>query len=484
MGKRTNDGLKKRCDCGRRKWPKCDHPWHFSLHHAGREHRFSLDVVARARGEMPPRSKTEAIAWRDRLRVQICGGTFTAATAPVEPVSVPRVTFGDVCDQYLERHVRIPTRRPRGVREMEILIGMLRRAEIPAANGAMEKLEQKPIETLTRADVEAVRTWRRKEQAAGASKRGTKGGEVGTNRLLSRLRHIFSWAVVEGRIPDTPFKRGSVSVVKMEAGVEGARTRRLEPSMTLSDGSVREGDEARLLKHSRPHLRGLIVAALSTGARLGELLSLQWSQIRRDESGAARWIELPATKTKTGEARVVPVAPRLRAVLELLRQGPDGKDHGPAAYVFGNECGERLVSIRTAWNLTCQRAGIQGLHFHDLRREFASRLLESSADLHDVQMFLGHAAITTTSRYVQSTPLRLERALARLEAVAGFAQDSHKARRGAPRRAPIDRARSARKFLKRRMVRKGGFEPPRSCERQPLKLVRLPVPPLPRGENT
>lgn len=68
----------------------------------------------------------------------------------------------------------------------------------------------------------------------------------------------------------------------------------------------------------------------------------------------------------------------------------------PDAHVFGNECGEKLTSIRTAWELTCHRAGIQGLHFHDLRREFASRLPESSADLHDVQLFLGHAAITTT----------------------------------------------------------------------------------------
>ena len=32
-----------------------------------------------------------------------------------------------------------------------------------------------------------------------------------------------------------------------------------------------------------------------------------------------------------------------------------------------------------------------------------------------------------------------------------------------------------------KLVRKGGFEPPRYCDRQPLKLVRLPVPPLPRG---
>ena len=72
-------------------------------------------------------------------------------------------------------------------------------------------------------------------------------------------------------------------------------------------------------------------------------------------------------------------------------------------------------------------ANISDLHFHDLRREFASRLLESHADLHDVQMFLGHAAITTTSRYLQSTPVRLERALARLEQTgAEFAHDSHK----------------------------------------------------------
>ena len=89
-----------------------------------------------------------------------------------------------------------------------------------------------------------------------------------------------------------------------------------------------------------------------------------------------------------------------------------------------------------SWELTCERAGIRGLHFHDLRREFASRSLESRADLHDVQMFLGHAAITTTSRYPQSTPVRLERALARMEDAAGFAQHSHKQPERAPSEVP------------------------------------------------
>ena len=64
----------------------------------------------------------------------------------------------------------------------------------------------------------------------------------------------------------------------------------------------------------------------------------------------------------------------------------------------------------------CAGAGIRNLHFHDLRREFASRLRESGASDHDVRDFLGHANITTTSRYLKSTSLRLERALADMEA--------------------------------------------------------------------
>jgi site-specific recombinase XerC len=47
--------------------------------------------------------------------------------------------------------------------------------------------------------------------------------------------------------------------------------------------------------------------------------------------------------------------------------------------------------------MATRRANIRDLHFHDLRREFASRLPESSDGLHDVQWFLGHANVTQTS---------------------------------------------------------------------------------------
>jgi integrase len=94
----------------------------------------------------------------------------------------------------------------------------------------------------------------------------------------------------------SPFKRGGVTVIKLDMRAEHPRQRRLAP-----------GEEDALLQHARPHLRALITAALSTGCRRGELLSLQWSQVRRDENEDARWIVLPAAKTKRNEARVIPL---------------------------------------------------------------------------------------------------------------------------------------------------------------------------------
>lgn len=101
--------------------------------------------------------------------------------------------------------------------------------------------------------------------------------------------------------------------------------------------------------------------------------------------------------------------------LEMLRTDPEGEVLPPDGYVFGDEVGGPIASIKTTWRTACEKAGVVGLHFHDLRREFACRLLESRAELHDVRDFLGHTNLTTTSRYLRSTAMRLERALRLLE---------------------------------------------------------------------
>lgn len=82
---------------------------------------------------------------------------------------------------------------------------------------------------------------------------------------------------------------------------------------------------------------------------------------------------------------VVPIGQRLRAVLEMLRTDPDGDPLPPDPFVFGDEVGGRVASIKTAWHAACREAGIVDRRFHDLRCEFACRLLESRAELHDVR---------------------------------------------------------------------------------------------------
>ena len=402
---RDNNGLKKRCRCPRRQWSKCAHPWHFGFAHNGKEYRWSLHKVA---GKSPGyhMSKTEAQAIADGLRSDIRANRFTDAGSVS---SDTELTFGDVVERYLERHVRVPTRRPAAQRVMEWHLGVLRRAGVPAAGGSTIRLEQKPMTAITKADIEAVRDGRRAAAKACSStervRPGCKDGEVGLNRLLARLRHVFSFAIAEGYATESPFKRHGVTVVKLDSRAETPRARRLEP-----------GEEGRLLQHAGDHLRALLVALLFTGCRVGELLNLTWSQIRRDEDGKPRWLMLPATNTKTYRLRPIPIGARLSAELEMRQHGPDGKAFGPEAYVFGNAVGEKINSVKKAWAGTCRRAGISGLQIRDLRREFASRLRESGASDHDVRDFLGHANITTTSRYLASTPLRLEQALANLEA--------------------------------------------------------------------
>ncbi len=76
---------------------------------------------------------------------------------------------------------------------------------------------------------------------------------------------------------------------------------------------------------------------------------------------------------------------------------------GPDDYVFGNEIGARVGSVKTSWRATCRRAGIDDLNFHDLRREAGSRLLEGGMPEHYVQRFLDHANLSTTSRYLATT---------------------------------------------------------------------------------
>jgi integrase len=114
-------------------------------------------------------------------------------------------------------------------------------------------------------------------------------------------------------------------------------------------------------------LRAIVEAALETGCRRGELLSLQWSQISglKVTGSTVTWapraeLFLPHQKTKTETDRKVPISTRLKSILEMKRFDPTGKPHALDAYVFGNTNGQKIDSPKRAW----MRAVFEGAQHH------------------------------------------------------------------------------------------------------------------------
>lgn len=394
--RQENRGLRKACGCPRRKWAKCDHPWHFNFQWKGKGYRFSLDRHLGRR----VRSKTEAETETERIRIAIKDGTFDAPK-PVETAPpVARPTFATVAKAHAER-------RARGRRVAGGVDSFLSSVTVPGADGRPVAFTDKAFDQITTDDIDRVIAAKATTSTV-VMKKGEKewtrtvGGEVAANRLYAYLRELFNWAVDKGYAERSPcYTRSGKRAIP--AYDEHARRRRLE-----------DGEAARLLAAAGPHLNDLIVSALETGCRLGELLSLQWSQVR--------WLQnevfLPGVKTKSGRDRAIPISPTLRGVLTRRQKDADGRALPPTAFVFGNEVGERVASIKTAWRGACARAGIADLHFHDLRHEAGSRKLEAGWPVHAVQVWLGHADVATTSRYLNVRQMQLhelnERAQLRL----------------------------------------------------------------------
>lgn len=212
------------------------------------------------------------------------------------------------------------------------------------------------------------------------------------------------------------------------------RTRRLLPDRYDEHGRLVEpGEERCLLAVAGPRLQRVILAALETGCRLGELLSLQWG----DVSLARRELLIRAEHAKDDEDRVLPVSARLAAVLEMGRTDPAGEDFKPEKFVFGDALGEKYDSVTRGWttavlkahghapawvkgkhrlapdSLACLKA--INLHFHDLRHEAGSRLLEAGWPLHEIQAMLGHADLTQTSTYLNATRIGMRSSMRKLD---------------------------------------------------------------------
>lgn len=141
------------------------------------------------------------------------------------------------------------------------------------------------------------------------------------------------------------------------------------------------------------HLKPIIICALQTGMRKGEILNLRWSNIDFE----LNFIEI--LKTKTGKARKIPISETL---LKILNEQPVISE-----YVFVNKYTEKpYTDIHNSFATVCKTASIPNFRFHDIRHTVATRLVEKGIDLIVVKEILGHSKIDTTMRYAHAVPKR------------------------------------------------------------------------------
>ena len=199
-----------------------------------------------------------------------------------------------------------------------------------------------------------------------------------TNKVLNILKAMFTKAVEWEMVEEEVLRR--IRKVKMLR--EDKRLRYL----TIEECQA-------LLNACDKHLKPIVITALNTGMRRGEILGLQ----RKHLDLTNRFILLD--RTKNGERREIPIN---EALLDLFQTLPRRLD---SPYVFFNpQNGHRYGDIKHSFDTARKKAKLEDFHFHDLRHTFASHLIMKGVDLTTVKELLGHKDIKMTLRYAHLAP--------------------------------------------------------------------------------
>jgi integrase len=203
------------------------------------------------------------------------------------------------------------------------------------------------------------------------------------NRYLATLSHMMNIAKKEWRLID----RNPVSDITKKKEGRG-RTRFLT-----------DQERDKLLgvcaKSEWQHLHTLVVLAITTGARRGELINLRWDQVDLKAGKAI------VTETKNGEARTLPLVGKALEALRSMKLQRSAKSE----YVFPNPSGfpGPFEQFDHRWYAALTDAGIEGFRFHDLRHCCASYLAANGASLLEIADVLGHKTLAMVRRYSHLT---------------------------------------------------------------------------------
>lgn len=296
-------------------------------------------------------------------------------------IDAANLTFAALADHYEKNYLIEPEyvdgRKVAGLRsayDLGLLLKVLK-----------EYFGKSKVRLLTYGDLKRFKAERLKTK----TKRGGQRSITTMNRELQLLRRLLNVAYSNGWIKRNPFSMGDALITP---GDEKKRVRILT-----------DDEQERLLAactDKRAHLRAIIICALDTGMRRGEILKL----VPADLDFGKRKIIVRAFNTKTMQELLVPMSERLaRELLAIIEKLPAGVD----VPLFGITC-----DFKNAFISARKAAGLDDVRFHDLRHTYATQLVKAGMPLAEVGRLLGHTQANTTLRYVNANIETARRAAA------------------------------------------------------------------------
>ena len=259
---------------------------------------------------------------------------------------------------------------------------------------------------MTDLDAASLEKWRTDRLKGGVSK-ATCNRDIAA--LKSALSHARKWGMLD-LDPIHAVKQSQADNSRVRY-LSPAEEKRLRDALDKRDSELREArrrandwrkDRGRDLLPKLDfgdHLTPAVLLSLNTGLRKGELLSLDWSDI----DFHTNVLTVRAAAAKSGRSRRIPINAEAHKVLERWR-----KQAGNEGRLFP------FKDLKTAWGSIVEAANLDNFRWHDLRHDFASKLVMAGVDLNTVRELMGHADIKMTLRYAHMAPGKLADAVAKI----------------------------------------------------------------------
>jgi len=267
-----------------------------------------------------------------------------------------KMNFGELAKEFLEVYSKPNKKSYKG-------------SDVNSVKYLYKFFGNRDVKLFTKRDAELYKSWRLEQLAKG---RTTNVKPSTVNRELACLKTMFSYAEDNGLVAVNPLRK--FSMLK-------------EDNKRLRYLTIEE-IQCLLAAIDLDYLRVIVILALGTGMRKGEILQLKWKYINFEQ----QYIEVGVDEmaTKSGKRRIVPIDDYAAAVLRKWKSDSE--------YLFCKD-GKPLRDIKKSYKSALQKASIKDFTFHDLRHTFASHAVMNGMDLYTLQKILGHSSIEMTERY-------------------------------------------------------------------------------------